>query len=132
MSPKETIERLMAAFEALDFEALYALVSEDVTYQNMPQQPIHGKDALRKLFGAFGNVSQIRFELLNMAVNGDVVLTEHRDHLVINDRRCVMPMMTSFTLKDGLVAEWREYYDMPSFERQLGCTHPGAASLSPP
>jgi limonene-1,2-epoxide hydrolase len=125
MSPKETIERLMAAFEALDFEALYALVSQDIVYQNMPQQPIRGKAALRKLFDGFGNVSEIRFELLNMAVNGDVILTEHRDHLVINGRSCVVPMMTSFTLKDGLVAQWREYYDLPTFERQLGRPHPG-------
>ncbi len=128
MTPGETIERLMAAFEALDFESLYDLVHEDVVYQNMPQNPIFGKAGLRALFGSFGDVSRIRFELLNIAVNGNVVLTEHRDHLVINGRPCLMPMMTSFTLKDGLVAEWREYYDMPTFERQLGHRHPGARS----
>ena len=128
MTPRETIERLMAAFESLDFDSLFELVDENVVYQNMPQEPIAGKAALRKLFAGFGNVTQIRFELLNMAINGDVVLSEHRDHLVINGRTCVMPMMSSFTLKNGLIAQWREYYDMPTFEQQLGRTHPGAKS----
>ena len=128
MTPKDTIERLMAAFESLDFDSLFELVDENVVYQNMPQEPIAGKAALQKLFAGFGNVSQIRFELLNLAVNGDVVLSEHRDRLVINGRTCVMPMMSSFTLRNGLIAQWREYYDMPTFERQLGRTHPGAKS----
>lgn len=126
MTPKQTIERLMSAFEALDFEALYALVDDDIVYQNMPQEPIRGKAALEALFSGFGNVSQIRFELRNMVSEGNTVLSEHLDHLVVNGRTCVVPMMSSFTLKDGKVAEWREYYDMPTFERQLGRTHPGA------
>ncbi|HLY56371.1 MAG TPA: nuclear transport factor 2 family protein [Stellaceae bacterium] len=127
MSPRDVIERLMAAFEALDFASLYELVAEDVVYQNMPQGPIYGRAALKRLFEGFGNVSQIRFERRGMAVDGNRVLTEHLDHLVINGRTCVVPMMSSYTLRDGKVVEWREYYDMPTFERQLGRTHPGAA-----
>jgi limonene-1,2-epoxide hydrolase len=128
MSPREIVEELMVAFEVLDFERLYTLVTEDVAYQNMPQAPIHGLAALRQLFGGFGNVSQIRFERRGLAVDGNRVLSEHLDLLVINGRTCVVPMMSSFTIRDGKIAEWREYYDMPTFERQLGRTHPGAAN----
>jgi limonene-1,2-epoxide hydrolase len=126
MSPKETIQKLMSAFEALDFAALYMLVDDDVVYQNMPQEPLYGKAALEKLFSGFGNVSQIRFELRNIVSDGNTVLSEHLDHLVINGQTCVVPMMSSFTFRDGKIVQWREYYDMQTFERQLGRTHPGA------
>jgi len=128
MTPMETIKTLMAAFERLDFDALYELVDENIVYRNMPQEAVHGKAALRTLFGGFGNVSYIRFELLNIVAEGDVVLSEHLDHLVIGGRSCVVPMMSSFTLASGKIIQWREYYDMPTFERQLGRTHPGAKS----
>jgi limonene-1,2-epoxide hydrolase len=126
MTPIETIKTLMVAFERLDFDALYELVDENIVYRNMPQEAIHGKAALRALFGGFGNVSYIRFELLNIVAEGNVVLSEHLDHLVIGERSCVVPMMSSFALASGKIVQWREYYDMPTFERQLGRTHPGA------
>jgi len=128
MTPIETIRTLMAAFERLDFDALYELVDETIVYRNMPQEAIYGKAALRELFGSFGNVSHIRFELLNIVAEGSVVLSEHLDHLVIGGQSCAVPMMSSFTLANGKIVEWREYYDMPTFERQLGRTHPGAKS----
>jgi limonene-1,2-epoxide hydrolase len=127
MDPIEIAFKVMDAFESLDFEKnLYGLLDDDVVYQNMPQTPIYGKDAVRRLFDSFGNVSSIRFDRLNAAANGDTVFCEHLDHMVINGSEVVIPMTSIYTLKNGKIVRWREYYDMNTFERQLGHRHPGA------
>ena len=129
MSATDIAHKVMDAFESLDFEKnLYPLLADDVVYRNMPQEPIYGKQAVRNLFDSFGDVSSIRFDRLGAAASGDKVFSEHLDHLVINGTEVVMPMTTVFTMKDGKIVEWKEYYDMHTFERQLGHTHPGSAT----
>jgi limonene-1,2-epoxide hydrolase len=126
-SPLEVHDRLYAAFEALDLEAVYALVDEHVIYQNMAQPAVHGRAALREMWdGGFANLSHLRLKILNRAVNGDVVINERLDHWIVDGRDIHIPMAASLTVKDGLIVEWREYYDMATLERQLGRTHPGS------
>lgn len=125
MTPVQIVEKVYAAFAALDLEAVYALLADDVVYQNMAQAPVHGKEALRRMWSKFGNISHISFEILNTARNGNVVLNERLDHLVIEGREIRIPMSASFTIEKGKIVAWREYYDMASMQRQLGRDHPG-------
>lgn len=126
MTPKQTIEAVFAAFGALDLEAVYALVDDDVVYQNMAQGPVHGLNGLRSLWAGFGAISHLHSEVLNMAAEGEVVLAERLEHMVIGGHEIAVPMAGAFRVRNGKITEWREYYDMPTFERQLGVTHPGA------
>lgn len=125
MTPVQIVEKVYAAFAALDLEGVYALLADDVVYQNMAQAPVHGKEALRRMWSKFGNISHISFEILNTARNGNVVLNERLDHLVIEGREIRIPMSASFTIEKGKIVAWREYYDMASMQRQLGRDHPG-------
>lgn len=125
MTPVQIVGKVYAAFAALDLEAVYALLADDVVYQNMAQAPVHGKEALRRMWSKFGNISHISFEILNTARNGNVVLNERLDHLVIEGREIRIPMSASFTIEKGKIVAWREYYDMASMQRQLGRDHPG-------
>ena len=125
MTPLQIVEKVYAAFAARDLEAVYALLADDVVYQNMAQAPVHGKEALRRMWSKFGNISHISSEILNTARNGNVVLNERLDHLVIEGREIRIPMSASFTIEKGKIVAWREYYDMASMQRQLGRDHPG-------
>lgn len=125
MTPVQIVGKVYAAFAALDLEAVYALLADDVVYQNMAQAPVHGKEALRRMWSKFGNISHISFEILNTARNGNVVLNERLDHLVIEGREIRIPMSASFTIEKGKIVAWREYYDMACMQRQLGRDHPG-------
>jgi limonene-1,2-epoxide hydrolase len=126
MTPKQTIEAVFAAFGALDLEAVYALVDGDVVYQNMAQGPVHGLQGLRDLWAGFGAISHLHSEVIHILAEGEVVLAERLEHMVIDGREIAVPMAGAFRVRDGKITEWREYYDMATFERQLGVTHPGA------
>ena len=125
MTPIQIVEKVYAAFAALDLEGVYALLADNVVYQNMAQAPVQGKEALRQMWGKFGRISHLSFEILNTARNGNVVLNERLDHLVIDGREIRIPMSASFTIEQGKIVAWREYYDMATMERQLGHHHPG-------
>ena len=125
MTPLQVHDALYAAFEALDLDAVYALVDDDVVYQNMAQPAVHGLAALKAMWAGFANLSYLQLDVLNCAVNGDVVLNERLDRWVIDGRTIAIPMAASLTVRHGKIVAWREYYDMATLERQLGGTHPG-------
>jgi limonene-1,2-epoxide hydrolase len=126
MSPLQCVQKIYEAFHRLDIEAVYALLDEDVVYQNMAQQPLHGKQALRKMWSGFGHIDKLDLKILNMLAAGDVVLNERLDHLVLAGRDVYIAMAAAFVVKKGKVTSWREYYDMRSMELQLGKPHPGS------
>jgi len=126
MTPLECVNSIYKAFENIDIEAVYDLLDENVTYQNMAQQPVQGKQALREMWSGFDRIDKLDLKILNTAVNNEVVLVERLDHMVLDGRDVVIPMVASFTVRDGLVTIWREYYDLATMERQMGKPHPGA------
>ena len=125
MTPSQVVEKVYAALAVLDLETVYGLLADDVVYQNMAQAPVQGRKALRQMWEKFGTISHLSFEILNTAQNGNVVLNERLDHLVIEGREIHIPMSASFTIERGKIVAWREYYDMATMERQLGRAHPG-------
>ena len=54
----------------------------------------------------------LEFELHHLAVDGDTVLTERTDIFTINGTTAPLPVMGSFRVVDGKIAEWRDYFDM--------------------
>jgi limonene-1,2-epoxide hydrolase len=126
MTPKQTIEAVISAFADLDLEAVYALVDEDIIYQNMAQAPVHGRDGLRKMWAGFEAITHLHSDVIHMVAEGKIVLAERLEHLTIGGHQIAVPMTGAFRVRDGKIVEWREYYDMATFERQLGVTHPGA------
>ena len=125
MSAKQLVERVYVAFEALDFDTIYALIDEDIVYQNMAQQPVYGREALRTMWNSFGEIQSLRFDILNVLAEGEIVLSERVDHMVIGGHPISIPAAASITVRDGKIIAWREYFDMATMEEQLGVAHPG-------
>ena len=126
MTPRECVQGIYQAFEALDLEAVYELLDDNVTYQNMAQAPLHGKKALQEMWTGFDRIDKLDLKILNTAVNDDVVMVERLDHLVLGGQDIFIPMVACFNVRDGLVVSWREYYDMATMEAQMGTAHPGS------
>lgn len=65
-------------------------------------------------------MQQSEFEVLNLAVCGDVVLTERIDRVVVDGREIALPIMGTLEVRDGRVAAWREYFDrdQSGFQRE--------------
>jgi limonene-1,2-epoxide hydrolase len=128
MSPLQCVQAIYEAFGRLDIEAVYDLLDENVVYQNMAQEPLHGKQALRTMWSGFDRIDKLDLKIHNMLAAGDVVLNERLDHLVLAGRDVYIPMAAAFVVKNGKVTSWREYYDMRTMEQQMGKPHPGGKS----
>lgn len=120
-SNEQVIRDFCAAWSRKDADELLAYFTEDAVYHNIPMPPVAGKAAIREIFGLFLPPSEsIDWEMLNVAVAGDVVFTERVDRFVIGGSTVELPVAGVFELEDGLIRAWRDYFDMATWSRQTG------------
>ncbi|KQP81049.1 limonene-1,2-epoxide hydrolase family protein [Methylobacterium sp. Leaf117] len=103
------------------FDDAINLLAEDVFYHNIPLPEIRGRENARSFHKAFGVGSRIRvdWQILRMGQDGDTILTERLDLFMDrNGGRITLPTMGSMRVNDGAIREWRDYFDLASFEQQ--------------
>ena len=64
-------------------------------------------------------VERIEFRILNIAADGDTVLTERVDVFVLPNVTIELPVMGTFEVRDGKIAKWRDYFDLNQYMSQL-------------
>lgn len=121
MSNREKVLDFIAAWEARDIERILALMTPDAFYHNIPMQPARGHVEIKALLAGFlGNATAVRWEVHHIAeTEAGVVLTERTDNFEFGDRTLSLPVMGTFELRDGLIAAWRDYFDLGQFQRQM-------------
>jgi limonene-1,2-epoxide hydrolase len=119
--PLEVVTRFCAAWGAVDVEALGAFFTDDAVYHNIPVDPVVGRDAIKATIAGFtAGVARIEFEVVQIVGDGPVVLTERIDRFFRDGRPPIeLPVMGAFEVRDGLIAAWRDYFDMNQFMSQL-------------
>ena len=117
MSPEETVTAFVAAWNALDEAAIYGLLADDVVYHNMPLAPVTGLAAVRAHLAAWP-VDECEWELHNIAVRGDMVLTERVDRFRRGADWIVVPVMGAFEVRGGRIVQWRDYFDLGALQPQ--------------
>ncbi len=86
MTPSETVQLFIAAIERKDIDAAMDLLAEDVRYENMPIDPIVGRDAVRATLGMFLEpASEVDWPVLRQVVDGNCVMNERLDRFKIGD-----------------------------------------------
>jgi limonene-1,2-epoxide hydrolase len=122
MTPQQTVEAFIGHWNACDIEAMLALCAEDIIYHNIPMEPVHGTTAMRGMVEGFlANIASCDWQTHAIATNGNTVLTERTDGFNFKDgRRAAIRVMGTFVLNDaGLIAQWRDYFDMAEFSREF-------------
>jgi limonene-1,2-epoxide hydrolase len=115
----ELVTEFCATWESVDIDALMEFFADGAVYHNIPIAPVHGKDAIRTTIEGFvGGINRIEFEILNIAANGDNVLTERVDTFY-GDKTISLPVMGTFEVVDGKIAAWRDYFDLNQFMSQM-------------
>jgi limonene-1,2-epoxide hydrolase len=127
-SPQEVVAAFIAAIEAKDVEAALGYLRADVSYENMPIQPIVGKEAVRATLHAFlAAATRVDWQILREVVAGNVVVNERLDRFEINGKWLELPVAGFFELDDqGLITRWRDYFDLGSYTSQLAALTTGA------
>jgi limonene-1,2-epoxide hydrolase len=114
------VESFFEAFHALDLERAFALMDDDVVYQNVPFPPDRGKAAVMRTLRAFGRVmTGFDVTIKNIAARDGVVLTERVDVLTGRFLHLDIWVCGTFELRDGRITLWRDYFDLASATTQL-------------
>jgi len=120
MTPLETVNAFMTAAAKRDYDAALPLLTEDVEYQNMPITPVKGREAVKEQLEALLAMgSDSEWKVLNEVATGNVVMNERVDRFQLGGKWAELPVMGIFVLRDGLIAEWRDYFDLQTIMGQI-------------
>jgi len=112
-SPAEIVEEFCSAFATKDLETIGRLLADDAVYHNVGMEPAIGKEAsLASIQGFFDMCEALEFKTHHLAADGDTVLTERTDILTMGGNAAPVPVMGAFTVRDGHIVAWRDYFDM--------------------
>ena len=121
MTPGETVTALIKANEARDVDALLALLSDDIVYENVPMNVMNGHDEIRAMLGPFlGSAERVAWEVLEQVETGDVVMNERVDRFWLpGDHKVELRVAGVFKVKGDKVTLWRDYFDLAEFTAQM-------------
>jgi len=110
-------------------EVAEELFTEDCIYENRCNHGtlVRGPQEIYKLLDVYRSMCD-RFEgiLLNIAESNNVVLLEREEVTYLKDGRSFsLPVMDSFTMRDGKIAMFREYWDVALLTNHLDGTAAG-------
>jgi limonene-1,2-epoxide hydrolase len=115
-TPTDVVRNFCALMERRDAEALRPLLADNAVYQNVGMPASTGVDAIVEnmaaQFAMFPDA--YAFEIVNIASNDSVVLTERLDYIQAPDGRTpAVPVMGTFVVgDDGRITRWTDYFDV--------------------
>jgi limonene-1,2-epoxide hydrolase len=124
MTPGATVTALIKANEARDIEAILAVLTDDVVYENVPMGVMNGHDEVRAMLGPFAEMAEkVEWEVLEQVEGGDVVMNERVDRFWLEGGHTIeLRVAGVFKVRDGKISVWRDYFDLQEFNSQM----PGA------
>lgn len=119
MSNTRIVKDFIAAWNANDIDKACDMMAEDIFYHNIPMAPVNGREASRAMLKAMGPLTDVNWELLAIAENGEVVMTERVDRMTMGGKKVAIPLMGIFRIRNGEIYEWKDYFDLGDFQRQM-------------
>jgi limonene-1,2-epoxide hydrolase len=115
-SPDALVTEFCAAWIRMDADELASYFTEDGVYHNMPMAPAEGRAAIHAMLsGMKAMIANIRFEVHRQVANGNLVMNERTDHMVMGDKNISLPVVGVFEIDNGKIRAWRDYFDMAQF-----------------
>ena len=117
----------LAAWDALDVEAIVDSFAEDGALHPMMLDPIVGrKNLAAQVARDLKYATSCRCNIKNIAVcNETTVLVERIDEMVNNGKKGAIPVMASMNFRDGKITMWREYMDLKQLAKEMGWARQG-------
>lgn len=121
MTPSETVTAFMQAIERKDVDAAVALAAPDISYENMPIDPVVGREGLAATLRMFLSPAKaVDWQVLSQYEVGSIVFNERLDRFEFDAGWLELPVAGVFHVDDdGLITLWRDYFDMGSYQRQF-------------
>ena len=112
MNPEAVVRAEMEAWSSLDIDQIMAHFTEDATWIPAIGYPTaSGIAEVRSAIEGFLKVmTKCDIEIVNLAVAGNVVLTERVDRLVIDGKPHDAAGMGAFEVRGDKISAWRDYF----------------------
>ncbi len=95
-----------------DMTKVVSYLSEDVFYHNMPWAPVNGHAGVHEVLDPFVNANLLqKMEIKHTSSSGNIVTNERLETWVKGDVRVLLPVLGVFTLTDGKITKWCDYFD---------------------
>ncbi len=117
MRPRDVVKEFISAFNNADVVALSDLYAEDAVNHQVAEEPVKGREAIRKMFQDEFARAKMTCIVENIFEDGEWGMLEWRDSLGL--RGCGF-----FHVVDGKIKLQRGYWDKLSFLRQQGLPLP--------
>jgi limonene-1,2-epoxide hydrolase len=112
-----TVETFLYALQDEDFATADSALADNIVWQNVGFPTIRGRERIMKLFrrgeGRFG----FEVKIHRIAAEGNAVLTERTDALIIGRLRLQFWVCGVFEVHAGRITLWRDYFDMFDFTK---------------
>ena len=120
---EKTVTDFCNALRDRSMNKLVSYLTEDVYYHNMPWEPVHGHDGVRKVLTAFVEGDKIvleKMDIKNTTSAGNVVMNERIEHWAAGNVKVQLPVVGVFTFNDkGKIFRWCDYFDAKTVQPMM-------------
>jgi limonene-1,2-epoxide hydrolase len=116
------IREFIETFEKKDSALLGPYFAEDIVFENYGDPEIRGRDQLIAMWAnVFSNFAQVKFETINQAASGDLVIAEQIHGLGLSGKQLApIRNLAVYEIRDGKIAAWRDYTNPQKAGQLLG------------
>jgi limonene-1,2-epoxide hydrolase len=116
------VHEMMDAWKNSDWRKVGDLFAEDGVLWSMMAEPVRGRDAIYKRIAALGEGVQggVMLDVTHMGVIDGLVFMERTDRFIYKGKAGSVPVVGILDVRNGMVQEWREYYDRASLMSAMG------------
>ena len=110
-----TVETFLYALQDEDFDTADTALADNIEWQNVGFPTIRGRERIIKLFRRGEGRIGFEVKIHRIAAEGNAVLTERTDALIIGPLRLQFWVCGVFEVHAGRITLWRDYFDMFDF-----------------
>jgi limonene-1,2-epoxide hydrolase len=106
------VETFLYALQDEDFDTVDAAFADTIVWQNVGYATLRGRHRIVKILRSGQGRVGFEVKIHRIAVNGNSVLTERTDAIVIGPLRVQFWVCGVFEVHAGRITLWRDYFDM--------------------
>ena len=120
MTPEEVVTALIRACEERDLDAVAALVTDEIEYDNVPIGKVFGPEGVRRVLsaGVSKAATQVEWVVHRQVASGNTVMNERTDRFLVDDKWIEISIAAVFEVHGDRVSLWRDYFDLESYRAQ--------------
>lgn len=120
-APADVVSSFIAAVERKDVDAALDLLTDDVSYENVPIDPVVGREAVGAVLRMFLEpAAEVDWRVLRTVESGSLVVNERVDRFRLANGWVELPVAGFFEVTDdGRISRWRDFFDMATYTNQV-------------